>query len=300
MRSSFRFALSAALGLSSLLLISCSQNSVATLDIASGSATIVHDSATTPGHTGSPLAVADSVHTSSGSQVSIVLQDGSVVRLDGNTDITIQQLLYKKTHLGSADFTVKQGGAWSDVEALAPGGTFNVETPDLVATVRGTSFGVQVQGDTSDVFVTEHQVDVSLKSDPKTWKHLKEGEWMHMVKAKMKEMFQEGAKPMDMQAMHKHTWFVLNEREHAKWKALHRRAPGASASSASSFVSNTKSSVFSAPRIRGTSSAASLTASSASASSTASVLLRLDDGYSPLSEFRVPGALSSAAATASL
>jgi hypothetical protein len=85
----------------------------------------------------------------------VLLPDNSLLSLDKNTEIQIT------AENGKTDLLQLAGNTWNRVEKLTSGNGFRVETPSIIAAVRGTEFGVLVTGlQQSDVFVTESTVQV--------------------------------------------------------------------------------------------------------------------------------------------
>lgn len=86
----------------------------------------------------------------------VFLPDNSLISLDEKTELQINYTSQK--------VSIKQlvGKTWNRVEALSKGQEYEVETPNTIAAVRGTIFGVGVDNDQlSRVFVEEHKVGIS-------------------------------------------------------------------------------------------------------------------------------------------
>lgn len=99
--------------------------------------------------------------------------DGSVLRLDSNTKITLNEGTYDKANGKiSVRVNLALGKVWSKVIELAtPDSVWEVRTSNAVATVRGTAFGMGTDGDRSKMFGSEHRVAVKAL-DPKTGKEV--------------------------------------------------------------------------------------------------------------------------------
>ena len=138
---------------------------VGNLNIYNGSAEVVHGGATIPGTNGTAINLSDVINVGADSRVSIILKDGTEVRLEAGTRIAVSDITYNGAKLSSAVFDLTSGEAWSHVAPLASGGTFEVETPTVVATVRGTNFDVSYGGAVSNVHVSTHAVWIALRSD---------------------------------------------------------------------------------------------------------------------------------------
>lgn len=100
------------------------------------------------------LKLNDDIKTVNG-EATVILYDSVVVTLEPNSEVTISKLV--QDHPG-----IKQvsGSTWTKFADVVGITTFDVETPTTVATVRGTEFGVDVQGNESSVDVGEGNVDV--------------------------------------------------------------------------------------------------------------------------------------------
>ncbi len=106
---------------------------------------------------------------SSGGEAKIHFLDGSVLRLDSGTTMTLNDGSYSQTD-GTllVKVSLAVGRVWSKVVELAtPASTWEVKTSNAVATVRGTAFGVDTDGNHSRLFGSQHKVEVQAL-DPKT------------------------------------------------------------------------------------------------------------------------------------
>jgi len=129
---------------------------VGALNIYAGGATVVRGGTSITGANGTAIDMNDTITVPAGSRASIILKDGTEVRLEGGTTVTVTDSVIE----------LASGKAWSHVSPLAAGATFKVETPTVVATVRGTDFDVSYDGATSDVYVDVHTVWVALNTNP--------------------------------------------------------------------------------------------------------------------------------------
>jgi hypothetical protein len=96
------------------------------------------------------------IKTEKDSYARVFFPDNSLVSLDQQTEI---QVVYN-----NSEITIQQliGKTWNRVQTVAKGGSFKVETPNTIAAVRGTVFGVEVDQDqNSSVNVDESEVEVS-------------------------------------------------------------------------------------------------------------------------------------------
>lgn len=89
--------------------------------------------------------------------------DGSVLRLDKKTTITISQIQFKKDDKSViVKISLAVGRVWSKVVGLTtPESKWEVKTSNTVATVRGTAFGVSFQNGLSWVLGSENTVAVA-------------------------------------------------------------------------------------------------------------------------------------------
>lgn len=124
--------------------------------------------------------VGDEVQTGPDGSASIVWGDRGITRLDPNTTVTIENApedptaathVVLKLHLES-------GRVWSRLlKLLDEDSAADVRTQSVVATVRGTSFGVEASSaSTTDIAVTESVVGMSAIASPNATL-VKEGFW---------------------------------------------------------------------------------------------------------------------------
>ncbi len=121
---------------------------------------------------GTELLSGDRVAVASG-VVEVVYPDAGVTRLDAGADVRL--MAREASADGSvvaAQLELLAGRAWTRFERVfGSGEEFSVEANGVVATVRGTGFGVSRESDGSvDVQVADHAVDVSFQADDeKRW-----------------------------------------------------------------------------------------------------------------------------------
>lgn len=134
--------------------------------IEEGKVQVTHENSDTMVEEQSTVFVGDKIKTFPDSKATIIFPDNDVLRLDNNTEITLLDLVSSDT---DAKVKIEQnfGNTWSRVESiLDKKREYSVETPTLVATVRGTVFNVDATStDESWVGVTESTVDVERKQD---------------------------------------------------------------------------------------------------------------------------------------
>lgn len=106
----------------------------------------------------------DSVKTGDNSSASIILFETSIIRLDSNTQVTIEELIRDK----ETSVTIQQdsGRTWNTVYKISGIDNYEVQTPTTVASVRGTAFVVIVQENGSSYYGVSHGIlNVSIITD---------------------------------------------------------------------------------------------------------------------------------------
>lgn len=110
----------------------------------------------------------DQVKTGADGSASINFFDQGETRLDVNTTITITQAQWdaNQPDVFNGNVLVQTGRLWSRLfDFISPKSSFDVQTTNTVATVRGTIFSVWAAADgTSGVYVDEHAVHVTSGS----------------------------------------------------------------------------------------------------------------------------------------
>lgn len=99
----------------------------------------------------------DSVRTLQDGQASIVFYESDIMELEPNTEVSLTQLV-----ANSVAVNQKSGETWNRVSKLTGTRQYTVETPNSVATVRGTGFGVNVSEEGDEIIVDEGTVECSL------------------------------------------------------------------------------------------------------------------------------------------
>jgi len=156
----------------------------------------------------------DTIRTAENTSASIILFKSSIIRLDSNTEVTLREIAKEIETNVSID--QNSGRTWNTVRKISGIDNYEVQTPTTVASVRGTSFLVNVteEGGTS-YGVVNGSINVSskkngtiidtinlkenesVKIDPeKIYKplekeELKEEEWIEKNKEKDEEMIQQ-------------------------------------------------------------------------------------------------------------
>lgn len=96
------------------------------------------------------------IKTETDSYARVFLPDNSLITIDQSTEIQI--------NVAESGVNIDQflGKTWNRVQTVSKGGEYNVETPNTIAAVRGTIFGVDVENENSSVvYVEENSVEVN-------------------------------------------------------------------------------------------------------------------------------------------
>jgi hypothetical protein len=136
---------------------------IGNLNIYSGSVVVLQEGKSYLRRNGDGVRVGDTLKVGEGSRAAIVLKDGSVVRLEAGSEVRVSELVYEGQNIRSANFFVRSGKAWSKVKPLSNDAKFEVETPSIVAAVRGTVFNTQYLQSTHAVFVSRGNVAARVK-----------------------------------------------------------------------------------------------------------------------------------------
>ena len=107
---------------------------------------------------GASLKQGDKVETDYNSEATITFFDSSIMRLDKGTQIILKNL---GTDPKKVVIAQKEGQTWSKLLRIAGISDYRVETPNTVATVRGTAFKIKVGGNTTEVGVGNGVVKVA-------------------------------------------------------------------------------------------------------------------------------------------
>ena len=103
-----------------------------------------------------PLEEGDRVVVSEGGSAEVALDGGSLITVRGNSELTIE-----KTEKADSSFFLSFGSLLAKIQKLGQH-RLRVRTPTAVAAVRGTEFGVEVDGENSHVGVfDEGKVEVT-------------------------------------------------------------------------------------------------------------------------------------------
>lgn len=103
---------------------------------------------------GKVLSINDVIRTAENAFCIILLQDGHIVRISSNSEVSMSSLISEKIEI-----KLINGRLRAKVSKLKPNSTFNVITPTSVCAVRGTDFVVEYQDGITRVEVYEGVVE---------------------------------------------------------------------------------------------------------------------------------------------
>jgi hypothetical protein len=109
-----------------------------------------------------PVAAGDTVRTDASGFAEIAYFDGSLTRLDVDTEFEVLELV-DAVEESAVRTRMGLGRTWHRVESLGEGGEFSVETSVATAVVQGTAFSIACADETSCTFmVVEGQLRIDL------------------------------------------------------------------------------------------------------------------------------------------
>ncbi|PIR44874.1 MAG: hypothetical protein COV10_02525 [Candidatus Vogelbacteria bacterium CG10_big_fil_rev_8_21_14_0_10_51_16] len=105
----------------------------------------------------------------------VYFSDGSEARMTHGAVLDIREASYEaESGTAKVSFTLEAGRVWSKIVELAtPDSKWEVETATAVATVRGTAFDIEVDGESATIFTASNSVAVSVR-DPQMKKVISE------------------------------------------------------------------------------------------------------------------------------
>ena len=119
-------------------------------------------------HPGDFLNEKDTIKTGADSAIEIVFgHDQSIVRLQSNAELQLATLRTMEANEQNIDLNLKQGSALNHLEKLSKNSKYMIHSPSAIASVRGTSFEMVVDGNTSIVLVAAGAVRVDAATGPK-------------------------------------------------------------------------------------------------------------------------------------
>ncbi len=113
---------------------------------------------------GMELKEGDVIKTGDGAEATVVFFESSVFRLNANTEIVVKRIAKKP---GVVQLKQVIGETWTRLLRVSGVVEYEIETPNTVATVRGTGFGISVTSEGTEVEVAEGEVRVAAMVDNK-------------------------------------------------------------------------------------------------------------------------------------
>ena len=96
------------------------------------------------------LGAGDKIRTGESSDAVLTLDEGSKINVAANSEFAVQTLIKdSKTEQLQSVLALMKGRMQANVTSLKPGSSFEVETPVMVAAVRGTVFNININPDGS-------------------------------------------------------------------------------------------------------------------------------------------------------
>jgi len=128
------------------------QNYIGTVSIQGGGGTRAAE-------IGAPVAAGETIVTAGISSVDLVYNQTALVRINENTTVRVDSVIagMKK----STDLSLQKGSVFNTVSKLKENESFSVSTPTMVVAVRGTSFRVSTDANSSDTDVLSGTVKVN-------------------------------------------------------------------------------------------------------------------------------------------
>jgi len=136
---------------------------LALVDERAGAVQVLRDDKVRPAEVGMLVRAGERVRTGADGRVGLHWADGSRAKVGPDSELVIQRCRANQLrHNRTTHFRLNLGEIWIRVHGvLNPGSKFEVETPTIVAAVRGTIFGLKVFRDgTTQLEVYRGQVDI--------------------------------------------------------------------------------------------------------------------------------------------
>ncbi len=103
----------------------------------------------------------DALRTGDDTYASVILFESSIIRLDSNTEILLKEIIQQAK---TTNITIEQesGRTWNTIQKISGIDNYEIQTPTTVASVRGTTFDVNITTfGTTNVSVLNGTVNVS-------------------------------------------------------------------------------------------------------------------------------------------
>jgi len=181
----------------------------AQLIIESGDIQVKHDGGSwVSAQNGMDLYQSDSIKTGVNASASIVFFKSSIIRLDSNTEVSIQEIIQSDD---GTNVKIKQdaGRTWSTVAKISGIDNYDVQTPTTIASVRGTAFDVHMKSDgKTEVGVGRGIVNVS---------RIQNGEVLETIEVKKDEAVtidpDASGQSLEIKTFEKDNWVLDNQQK---------------------------------------------------------------------------------------
>lgn len=150
----------------------------------------------------------DSIKTGNNTTASVILFESSIIRLDSNTEITIEQIIQEADEI-NVKIEQDSGRTWNTVAKISGIDNYEVHTPTTIASVRGTSFDVNISEDgNTTIGVGNGTVNVSIVENGTIIDTIetKENESVLIDPEKMHQ-------PLETKPFKKDDWIVKNQQK---------------------------------------------------------------------------------------
>lgn len=140
-----------------------SSSALAYVQLNGGAAQVTRSASMLPAEETAELFSGDRITVTSGT-VTLIYPDAGAAQLEQGSDVV---LLSDGTHEGGIFMQLRltAGRIWTRFERLlGPDERYEVEANGVVATVRGTAFGMSVEADGVDVQVADHEVEIAQEA----------------------------------------------------------------------------------------------------------------------------------------
>lgn len=182
--------------------------SIGHLDVYRGKTEILRKESIKNGKTGENIKINDVLRLETDSRSGLVLKDNTVIRFEAVSTVEVAELEYKDGKIKNAVFSLTLGRVWVSAQSVGDNGELRIETPSLVASVRGTEFEVIYRDGKNEVFVFSGSISVALFSNPSETKNVKAGEHFVIRDNFVDEDFKRGPSSFDTDK--KDDWIIFN------------------------------------------------------------------------------------------
>lgn len=151
-----------------------------------------------------------SIRTSATGRAIIYFPNGTVTRIDKNTQITLKEFNFLPF---AARVNISSGRIWTRVVKLLGGETYESESSNLVATIRGTSYGheVTLKGE-NKLIVTENKIKAACNNLTQEEEVPEDYKGQFDCKLKVKPKISKLT-----EAEKKEAWLIYNQEEDSKF-----------------------------------------------------------------------------------